>query len=339
MCMPVQEDLAVALLGERVDQRRPPGAQRLDLGAGQRHARPRTCRGWRSRGAPCGSRRRPCGPSRAAWHLLAIAAAAGNAIQPDASANAMHQQRQAGQPVQRVDRRAVEAHLEVQVVAGRGAGGADPADHLAAAHLLARPAPGSATGARSRCDSPSPLVAAVVDAGVVAVPAVPAGPDHPPVGRRADRRARRRRRCPPRRAAARRGRTGRSACRSRWTSSRAPASRKPGAGPQHGPGARPPWRASQARSSASTRAASPAPRRYRASSAARSCRGDRAAPRARCSASAGHARPRPPRPAACGGLAPRPAPARPRGAAASAARAGPARRPVLRLLGDPAGRS
>src|SRR5690349_16844422 len=85
------------------------------------------------------------------------------------------------QIVHRVARLPVEAGFEVQVVAGRGAGRADPADHFAPAYVLTdaheyrrlMPVAGLQADA---------VDAAVADAGVVAVAAGPAGPDHPPEG-------------------------------------------------------------------------------------------------------------------------------------------------------------
>src|SRR5689334_14666881 len=87
---------------------------------------------------------------------------------------------------QRVAGYAVEAGLEVQMVAGGGAGGADPPDDLAAAYVLAdvhehRRLVAVAGGEADSADLP------VVDAGVAAVATGPARPDHPPVGRGVDR--------------------------------------------------------------------------------------------------------------------------------------------------------
>src|SRR5688572_1676565 len=92
------------------------------------------------------------------------------------------------QPAQRVHRIAVEAHLEVQVVAGGRTGGADPADHLPLAYLLTRThADGGLVRIAGR--EALPLVPAVVETGVVAVPAVPAGAQDLARGRGEDRRA------------------------------------------------------------------------------------------------------------------------------------------------------
>src|SRR3954468_12279301 len=83
------------------------------------------------------------------------------------------------QILQGIPRYAVEARLEVQVIAGGRAGGADPADHLAPAHVLA-------DADQDRRLMPIaglegvPVDPSVVDAGVVAVAVAPAGPDHVP---------------------------------------------------------------------------------------------------------------------------------------------------------------
>src|SRR5437762_699084 len=95
------------------------------------------------------------------------------------------------QIVQRLDRAAVHPYLEVEMVPGRRAGGADPPDDVAPMPLLPHvhqdrglvPVAGG---------QPLALVLPVVGAGVVAVPAAPAGLDDPPVGPRVDRAALRR---------------------------------------------------------------------------------------------------------------------------------------------------
>src|SRR5690349_7978148 len=80
---------------------------------------------------------------------------------------------EAGRQVgQRVARYAGEAGLEVQVVTRGRAGGADPADHLAAGDVLA----GAHEDSRLVAVAGREVLAgelAVVDAGVLAVPAVP----------------------------------------------------------------------------------------------------------------------------------------------------------------------
>src|SRR5690349_9115867 len=74
-------------------------------------------------------------------------------------------------------RYAVEARLEVQVIAGRRAGGAHPADHLALVHELADVHQDPRLMAVARLER-DPTYSPVVDAGVLAVPVAPAGPDH-----------------------------------------------------------------------------------------------------------------------------------------------------------------
>src|SRR5436305_9100426 len=95
------------------------------------------------------------------------------------------------QVIQRLHWRAVDPYLEVEMVPGRRAGGADPPDHVPPMHLLPHvhqdrglvPVAGG---------QPLALVLTVVDAGVVAVPAAPTGLDHPPVVAGVDRAALRR---------------------------------------------------------------------------------------------------------------------------------------------------
>src|SRR5207253_8337691 len=100
---------------------------------------------------------------------------------PGAAANGTGSAQAGWQPADRVHRGAVQAYLEMEVRAGRGAGAAHPADQLAAAHLLPDadqdPRLVPVTGGQ-----PLALVRAVVDAREVAVPAVPPGSDHLAVG-------------------------------------------------------------------------------------------------------------------------------------------------------------
>src|SRR5512133_3272349 len=90
--------------------------------------RPRPSPRSYSRAAPYGWRPRPCGPSRAASNAPS---AIGQPPKITASTQAGRK------PIQGLDRRPVDAYLEVQVVPGRGAGRADQPDDLAPVHVLA----------------------------------------------------------------------------------------------------------------------------------------------------------------------------------------------------------
>src|SRR5690606_40371491 len=73
--------------------------------------------------------------------------------------------------------RAVKTNLEVQVVTGGVAGGSHPADQLPSSHMIAGTDQDRRLMGITRGDALA-IPGAVVDAGVVAVPAVPSGPEH-----------------------------------------------------------------------------------------------------------------------------------------------------------------
>src|SRR3954471_17532886 len=94
----------------------------------------------------------------------------------------------AGQPILGVARVTVDAYLEVEVVAGGGAGAADTADHLTAADPPAVLDEDRRLVAVAGADGPA-VLPAVAEARVVAVAIGPAGAHDPAVGRGVDRAA------------------------------------------------------------------------------------------------------------------------------------------------------